>query len=116
MKTKLRALWVLRLTFLTLHHFRPHKITGWDAGWLSRKYPLDFAGFAFHSDVLKKIEKPFLRGIDWDRMKRAGYLNRAMNRQEYVVKLGSRLLDTGNAIQDKLRQTEDLKKSTLAIL
>ena len=35
------------------------KIVAWDCGWSSRQYPVDMAGFAFHSDLLRNIEKPF---------------------------------------------------------
>lgn len=44
---------------------RDGKIIGWDAGWRTRKYPLDFAGFAFHTIVLKGIMRPFIRGFNW---------------------------------------------------
>lgn len=31
----------------------------WDAGWAERKFPVDMAGFAFHSDLLGRLQKPF---------------------------------------------------------
>jgi hypothetical protein len=35
------------------------KIIDWDANWKTRKYPVDMAGFAFHSNNLNKLVKPF---------------------------------------------------------
>jgi hypothetical protein len=35
------------------------KFQRWDADWTQRKFPTDMAGFAFHSGVLKGMEKPF---------------------------------------------------------
>jgi hypothetical protein len=34
------------------------RVVGWDAHWLERKYCVDMAGFAFHSDLLMKIDAP----------------------------------------------------------
>jgi hypothetical protein len=36
-----------------------NKIIDWDANWKERKYPVDMAGFAFHSDNLKRLKKPY---------------------------------------------------------
>ena len=38
------------------------KIVDWDAGWKSRKYPLDMGGFAFHSSL---IREKFAAGDIW---------------------------------------------------
>jgi beta-1,3-glucuronyltransferase len=35
------------------------KFKGWEAGWTERKFPVDMAGFAFHSDLLGLLESPF---------------------------------------------------------
>lgn len=35
------------------------KFVRWDAGWAERKFPVDMAGFAFQSDLLKKLQRPF---------------------------------------------------------
>eukprot|EP00928_Gymnodinium_smaydae_P065625 TRINITY_DN48729_c0_g1_i1.p1 TRINITY_DN48729_c0_g1~~TRINITY_DN48729_c0_g1_i1.p1 ORF type:complete len:414 (-),score=36.93 TRINITY_DN48729_c0_g1_i1:51-1292(-) len=32
-----------------------NKVVGWDCGWLSRRYPVDTAGFAFHTSLLYKL-------------------------------------------------------------
>lgn len=40
---------------------RNNKITGWDAGWSQRAFPVDMAGFAFSSEILDYLTKPY-----WD--------------------------------------------------
>jgi hypothetical protein len=65
---------VSRLAIFPVHNLGPNgveqpivennKIVGWDAGWLSRKYPVDMGGFAFHSDALHLIRKNY-RLWDW---------------------------------------------------
>lgn len=35
------------------------RLQRWDAGWAERKFPVDMAGYAFHSGVLKGIQRPF---------------------------------------------------------
>jgi hypothetical protein len=37
------------------------KITGWNADWKSRKFPVDMAGFAFDAEVLRSLEAPLWR-------------------------------------------------------
>jgi hypothetical protein len=37
------------------------KIFRWEAGWLERRYPVDMAGFAFHSSLLAEMSPPY-----WD--------------------------------------------------
>lgn len=37
------------------------RLIGWDSGWVERKYPIDMAGFAFHSRRLQHLEKPYWR-------------------------------------------------------
>lgn len=34
------------------------KFVRWDANWLDRKFPVDMAGFAFHSSLLKNLKRP----------------------------------------------------------
>ncbi|GAA5120659.1 hypothetical protein JIN84_05860 [Luteolibacter yonseiensis] len=34
------------------------RIQYWDAGWKSRKYPVDMAGFAFHTTLLAALQPP----------------------------------------------------------
>ncbi len=41
------------------------RIVGWDCGWLSRKYPLDWAGIAFNAELLKNISDPILKGLNY---------------------------------------------------
>lgn len=36
-----------------------NKITSWNSPWKDRKYPVDMAGFAFHSSLLSNLEKPY---------------------------------------------------------
>lgn len=38
---------------------RDGKFLTWQAGWLSRKFPVDMAGFAFRSELLEKIDRPY---------------------------------------------------------
>lgn len=42
---------------------RPVVINGkfrrWEADWAERRFPTDMAGFAFHSDVLKPLQRPY---------------------------------------------------------
>ena len=35
------------------------KFERWDAGWTERKFPVDMAGFAFNSNLLGLLERPF---------------------------------------------------------
>jgi beta-1,3-glucuronyltransferase len=44
---------------------RNKRIVSWDCGWPERRYPVDMAGFAFHSSLLDCIPPPFWnhRGI-----------------------------------------------------
>jgi len=35
------------------------KFVKWHAGWMSRKFPVDMAGFAFRSELLGEIKRPF---------------------------------------------------------
>lgn len=50
---------------------RPILVNGrfdrWDADWTERKFPVDMAGFAFHSRLLKGLENPL-----WDHKGRGG--------------------------------------------
>lgn len=46
---------------------RGGKFLSWQAGWLSRKFPVDMAGFAFRSELLEKIDRPY-----WDYSGRGG--------------------------------------------
>lgn len=41
------------------------RIVGWDCGWLARRYPVDMAGFAFHSSLLESLASPlwFHQGV-----------------------------------------------------
>lgn len=34
------------------------KFSHWDAGWMERKYPVDMAGFAFHTNLLSDLKSP----------------------------------------------------------
>lgn len=35
------------------------KFTGWDSGWIERKYPVDMAAFCFDYSLLSRLTKPF---------------------------------------------------------
>lgn len=35
------------------------KFVAWHSDWMERKFPVDMAGFAFRSEILKEIDRPF---------------------------------------------------------
>lgn len=41
------------------------RIVDWDAYWKERKFPLDWAGFAFNSELLINHKGEFLKGFNW---------------------------------------------------
>lgn|GEM_PF-2682767 len=41
------------------------RIVDWDAYWKERKFPLDWAGFAFSSELLINHTGEFLKGFNW---------------------------------------------------
>jgi len=74
---------------------RPVVINGkfrrWEAGWTERKYPVDMAGFAFHSGMLKEMKKPF-----WKHSGRGGeseFISRLVESTESLEFLCSRCTD-----------------------
>ena len=36
------------------------KIVEWDAWWKARKFPVDWGGISFHTDILKTLKRPYL--------------------------------------------------------
>ena len=46
---------------------RQSEFVGWQAGWKERKFPVDMGGFAFRSELLKQLSRPF-----WDHEGRGG--------------------------------------------
>lgn len=57
-----------RLSMFPVGNLGPHgverpiilngKFARWEADWAERRFPVDMAGFAFHSDMLKGLESP----------------------------------------------------------
>lgn len=60
------------------------KIVGWDAGWKERTYPLDWAGFAFHSRVLRTIKDPILKGVNYLQAVQEGVVPAGLSDQERI--------------------------------
>jgi hypothetical protein len=66
-----------RVSVFPVGHLGPHgiegpivkggKIVGWDADWLSRKFPVDMGGFAFNAELLCNLGDPL-----WTYTKRGG--------------------------------------------
>lgn len=41
-----------------------HRIVGWDARWLTRKYCVDWAAIVFDADLLQGLDEPLLKGFN----------------------------------------------------
>lgn len=74
---------------------RPIIINGrfarWDAFWTERKFPVDMAGFAFHSDALKEMSRPL-----WDYRGRGGeseFISRIIESTDEIEFLCNRCTD-----------------------
>lgn len=70
---------------------RNSRIVGWDAGWESRMYPVDWGAIAFDANLLQSIDPPLLRGYGKTEDEHAndyGYLKYRMETEnEFLKKL-----------------------------
>jgi hypothetical protein len=82
------------------------KFSRWDSGWPERMFPVDMAGFAFHSDLLRGLDDPL-----WNHTGRGGeseFISRLVSSPHEVEFLCERCTDV-LVLWNELRNRNPLK-------